>query len=81
MTAAAGIWEKRMQTGGSTMLPVNTKDVRTRADAGTMPPGFTGRTDADGRVYDAAGRYQGRTDKSVRRYDASGRYLGREDLR
>ena len=37
--AAAGIWEKRMQTGGSTMLPVNTKDVRTRADAGTMPPG------------------------------------------
>ena len=39
MTAAAGIWEKRMQTGGSTMLPVNTKDVRTRADAGTMPPG------------------------------------------
>ena len=35
----ADIWEKRMQTGGSTMLPVNTKDVRTRADAGTMPPG------------------------------------------
>ena len=35
MTAAADIWEKRMQTDGNTMLPV----VRTRADAGTMPPG------------------------------------------
>lgn len=39
MTAAADIWENRMQTGGSTMLPVNTKDAPTRADAGTMPPG------------------------------------------
>ena len=35
----ADIWEKRMQTDGNTMLPVDTKDVRTRADAGTMPPG------------------------------------------
>lgn len=39
MNAAAGIWEKQMQTAGNTMLPVDTKDAPTRADAGTMPPG------------------------------------------
>ena len=42
MTAAAGIWEKQMQTGGSTMLPVDTKDAPTRADAlpaAPMQPG------------------------------------------
>ena len=39
MTAAAGIWEKRMQTAGNTMPLADTKDAPTRADAGTMPPG------------------------------------------
>ena len=46
MTAAAGIWEKQMQTGGSTMLPVDTKDAPTRADAGTMPPAAPMQTGA-----------------------------------
>ena len=37
MTAAAGIWEKQMQTGGSTMLPVDTKDAPTRTGASMTP--------------------------------------------
>ena len=39
MTAAAGIWEKRMQTAGNIMPLADTKDAPTRADAGTVPPG------------------------------------------